>query len=57
LAFTPMADVLVLVIVITGAASSLWAHTYIGSVGVAGDPAPWALWAWLALSGSALCAH
>lgn len=57
MAFTPMADVLVLVIVITGAASSLWAHTYIGSVGVAGDPAPWALWAWLALSGSALCAH
>ncbi len=44
------------VAVTSGVALAIWAHWYIGSVGVAGDPAPWALWGWLALSGSALCA-
>ncbi len=29
------------------------AHWYIGSIGVAGDPAPWRLWLWIGLAGLA----
>lgn len=43
------------VIGVAGVALALWAYWYIGSVGVAGDPAPWALWIWIGLSGSASC--
>lgn len=39
--------------VAAGVTLATWAHWYIGSVGVAGDPAPWALWIWLGLSGFA----
>jgi S-formylglutathione hydrolase FrmB len=35
-----------------GVALAVWAHWLIGSTGVAGDPAPWALWFWIGLSGS-----
>lgn len=31
----------------------MWAHWYIASVGVAGDPAPWALRIWIGLAGLA----
>ena len=31
----------------------LWAHRYIGSLGVAGDPAPTLLWIWIASTGLA----
>ncbi len=37
-----------------GAALAVWAHSYIESVGVAGDPAPWTLWAWIGLTGCAV---
>jgi hypothetical protein len=26
------------------------AHIYIGSLGIAGDPAPWGVWAWIGVS-------
>jgi S-formylglutathione hydrolase FrmB len=32
----------------------VWAHSYVGSVGVAGDPAPRALWGWIVLTGLAV---
>jgi S-formylglutathione hydrolase FrmB len=37
-----------------GAALAFWAHFYIESVGVAGDPAPRTLWAWIAMVGFAV---
>lgn len=37
--------------VAAGVALSVWAHWYIASVGVAGDPAPGRLWAWIGLIG------
>jgi S-formylglutathione hydrolase FrmB len=36
-----------------GVAVAGWAHWYVGSVGVAGDPAPRILWIWLAVTGLA----
>ncbi len=39
--------------VVAGAVVAVWAHWYIGWVGVAGDPAPWALWIWIGLTGLA----
>jgi S-formylglutathione hydrolase FrmB len=33
---------------------ALWAHWYIGSLGVAGDPAPPQLWIWIAATGLAV---
>ncbi len=36
---------------VCGAATATGAHWYLGSLGVAGDPAPWTLWAWTALTG------
>ena len=38
---------------VAGVILAACAHWYIGSVGVAGDPAPWALWVWIALTGLA----
>jgi S-formylglutathione hydrolase FrmB len=37
-----------------GVVLALWAHCYIGSLGVAGDPAPALLWVWIATTGLAL---
>ncbi len=37
--------------VTAGIGLSVWAHWYIASVGVAGDPAPRRLWIWIGLSG------
>lgn len=37
--------------VAAGVSLAVWAHWYIASVGVAGDPAPWRLWVWIALTG------
>ena len=42
------------VTVTAGLGMALWAHWYVRSVGVAGDPAPAALWIWIGLSGSAM---
>jgi S-formylglutathione hydrolase FrmB len=36
---------------VCGAATALWAHWYLGYLGVAGDPAPRTLWVWTALTG------
>ena len=38
---------------VVGVVLAVWAHWYIGSMGVASDPAPWALWIWIGLSGLA----
>jgi S-formylglutathione hydrolase FrmB len=38
---------------IVGTALAAGAYRYIGSLGVAGDPAPYALWMWIALAGLA----
>ena len=37
-----------------GAAVAAWAHWYIDSEGLSGDPAPRALWIWVGLSGLAI---
>lgn len=41
------------VTVALGGAPAVWAHWYIGSLGVAGDPAPSELWLWVGLTGLA----
>lgn len=38
---------------VVGVVLAAYVHWYIGSVGVAGDPAPRALWVWIALTGLA----
>jgi hypothetical protein len=38
---------------LVGVGLAVYAHCYIGSVGVAGDPAPSALWIWIGLTGLA----
>ena len=30
-----------------------WAHWFIDSQGIAGDPAPWSLWMWIGVTGMA----
>lgn len=40
--------------VVVGATAVVWAHHYLDSLGIAGDPAPETLWIWLALTGFAL---
>ena len=40
--------------VLIGVAIATWAHWYIDSAGLAGDPAPRALWIWIGLTGVAL---
>jgi S-formylglutathione hydrolase FrmB len=42
------------VALVVGVVLALWAHWYIGSAGVAGDPAPRALWIWIGLTGLAV---
>ncbi|GAC1410862.1 MAG: alpha/beta hydrolase-fold protein [Mycobacterium sp.] len=42
------------VIAVLGVALAVVAHWYIGRAGLAGDPAPTALWIWIALTGSAI---
>ena len=39
--------------VVGGLALAVWAHWYLGSLGVAGDPAPPLLWVWIAAAGLA----
>jgi S-formylglutathione hydrolase FrmB len=39
---------------IVGLASAVSAHSYIGSIGVAGDPAPRVMWMWIGLTGLAV---
>jgi S-formylglutathione hydrolase FrmB len=41
------------VLVATGAVEAVWARWYLGSLGVAGDPAPPLLWVWIAATGLA----
>ena len=41
------------VMVAGGVVLAVWAHWYLGSLGVAGDPAPPLLWVWIAASGVA----
>jgi S-formylglutathione hydrolase FrmB len=38
---------------LVGIAPAIWAHWYIDSAGLAGDPAPRALWIWIGLTGLA----
>ena len=38
---------------LVGAALAAWAHWYVDSAGLAGDPAPAALWIWIGLTGLA----
>ncbi len=40
--------------VVGGVVLAAWAHSYIGSMGVAGDPAPPVLWIWIAATGLAV---
>jgi S-formylglutathione hydrolase FrmB len=40
--------------IVLGAALAVLAHWYLGSVGVAGDSAPWAVWLWIAATGVAV---
>jgi S-formylglutathione hydrolase FrmB len=42
------------VMVVGGAVLALWAHWYLDSLGVAGDPAPRLLWVWIAAVGLAV---
>ena len=42
------------VMLVGGGVLALWAHWYIGSLGVAGDPAPPLLWIWIAATGLAV---
>ena len=42
------------VMAVAGLLLALGAHAYIGSLGIAGDPAPWMVWIWIAASGLAL---
>ena len=42
------------VALVIGAVTAAWAHHYLDSLGIAGDPAPVTLWIWLALIGVAL---
>ena len=41
------------VMVASGVVLAVWAHWYLGCVGVAGDPAPPLLWVWIAAAGLA----
>jgi S-formylglutathione hydrolase FrmB len=38
---------------LAGVAVAIWAHWYVASAGVAGDPAPESLWIWIGLTGLA----
>ena len=40
-------------VLVGGVVLAVGAHSYIGSVGVASDPAPWSLWIWIGLTGVA----
>lgn len=42
------------VALIVGAGVAAWTHWYVGSIGVAGDPAPVSLWIWVSLTGIAV---
>ncbi|MDT5074643.1 MAG: hypothetical protein QOH82_3963 [Mycobacterium sp.] len=42
--------------IVVGLAVAAWAHWYVDSQGMAGDPAPDSLWIWTGLTGFALCA-
>ncbi|WP_200959993.1 alpha/beta hydrolase-fold protein [Mycobacterium sp. Root135] len=44
------------VAVLVGIAAAAWAHWYVDSQGMAGDPAPDSLWVWTGLTGFALAA-
>lgn len=42
------------VLMVGGVVLAAWAHWYVGSLGVAGDPAPPVLWIWIAATGLAV---
>ena len=54
LAVTALENVGLPVMLLGGVVLALWAHWYIGSLGVAGDPAPSLLWIWIAATGLAV---